>query len=114
MLEVAVAEGVVHDTAGALGILGRRADDVDHRDVLGVTAGNGIGRRQFADAEGGDQGGHTPQPAVAVGGVTGVELVGAADPVDLRVSQDVVEKLQLIVAGNAEDLGHPEFGEPVQ
>lgn len=41
-------------------------------------------------------------------------FVGAAHPPDGRVGHDVVEELQVVVAGNAEDLRDAEFGEPVE
>src|SRR4029077_14680365 len=82
--------------------------------MLGITAGDGVGRRQLADAERRDQGRHPPQPAISVRGVTGVEFIRATDPPHARMGDNVVKEFQLIVAGDPEDLGHPEFSKSIQ
>lgn len=114
MLEVAVAESVVDNETGALGVLRRCTDDVHDGNMLGITAGDGVGRRQLADAERRDQGRHPPQPAISVRGVTGVEFIRATDPPHARMGDNVVKEFQLIVAGDPEDLGHPEFSKSIQ
>ena len=114
MLEVAVAERVMHHPSGALGVLRRRADDVHHGHMLGVTAGDRVGRRQLADPERGHQRRHAAQAAVTVRGITGVEFIGAADPADPGMGKDVIEELQLVIAGHAEYLGNPKLSQPVQ
>ena len=62
--------------------------------VFGVAAGDGHGGGQLPDAESGQQSGDSAQPAVAVGGIARVEFIGATDPADARVSDDVVEELR--------------------
>src|SRR5438270_1804347 len=105
---------MVHRSPGALRVFGRAADDVHDRHVLGVTARDRIGRRKFTYAECRYDGGHSAQSPVPVGRVTGVELVGAAYPPDGGMCDDVVQKCEVVVAGDAEDLGDSEFGEAVQ
>ena len=113
VLEVAVAERMVQRPPGALRILGGAADDVDDGHMLGVAARDRIGRREFTHAECRYHSGHSAQPSVPVGGVAGVELVGVAHPPDGAMGDDVVQKRQVVIAGNAEDLGDAEFGEAV-
>src|SRR5581483_2000388 len=100
--------------AAALRVFGRPADDVHHRYMLGIAARDGVGRRKLADTECRYHSGHSAQSPVTVGGVAGVELVRVAHPPDVRVGDDVVEELQVVVAGNTEDFGDAEFGETVQ
>src|ERR1700758_5758126 len=98
---------------GALGVFGGAADDMHHGHVLGVAARDRIGRREFTYPECRYQSRHSAQPPVSIGGVAGVQLVGAAPPSDGRMVDDVVEEFQVVVAGNAEDLGDAELGEAV-
>ena len=113
-LEVAIAEGMVDDPPGRLGVLRGGADHVDHGDVLGIAAGDGVRRRQLADAERREERRHAAQAPVAIGRVAGVQLVGVADPADAVVRDHVVEQLQVEVSRYAEHLGDAEFGEAVQ
>jgi hypothetical protein len=112
--ELPVPERVVHDPLRDLGAAGRRADHVHDGHEFGVAAGDRVDRAQFADAEGGAERGDPAHPAVAVGGVTGVELVRAAGPLDVLVRDDVVEQAERVVARYAEDAIHAELGQPVE
>jgi len=67
--------------------------------VLGIPAGNGVGCREFPYSECCYQSGHSAQPSVAVGGIAGVQLVGATDPTNGWVGDDVVEEFQVVVTG---------------
>ena len=98
----------------ALRVLRWAADDVHNRHVLGVAACDRVGGREFADPKCGYHSRHSAQAAVSVGGIPGVELIGVADPPQLRVGDDVVEEFQVVVAGYTEYLGHTEFCEAVQ
>ena len=100
--------------AGALRVFRGAADDVHDGHVLGVAARDRVSRREFTDSECRYHSRHSAQPSVPVGGVAGVELVGAAHPANGRVGDDVVEEFQVVVARDAEDLGDAEFGEAVQ
>lgn len=97
--EVAIPQRMVQQITGALGALRRRADHVDHRQVFGVAAGHPVQRAQLADAKGGEQCGRRFAARIAIGCVGGVQLVGAAYPGDLRMREDVIEKLQVVIPG---------------
>ena len=114
VLEVAVAQRMMQRPARALRVLRRAADDVHDRHVLGVAARDRVGRRKLTDTECGYHSRHSAQSTVAVGGVSGVELIGVADPAQARMGDDVIEELQVVVAGHAEHFGDAEFGEAVQ
>jgi hypothetical protein len=51
VLEVPVAERMVQRPPGALGVFGGAADYMQHRHVLGVAAGDRVGRREFTYPE---------------------------------------------------------------
>jgi hypothetical protein len=64
-------------------------------------AGDAAEGRELADAKGRDEAGHRLADAgVAVGRVGRIELVGVADPVELVGRLDVVEELEVEVAGD--------------
>ena len=84
-VELAVAQGVVDHPAQALGGDAGHADQMEHGQMLGVGTGHAADGRQFAHAVGGAQRGLAAHPGVAVGGVGGVEFVGAADPAHVRI-----------------------------
>ena len=114
MLKVTVAEGLMDHPPGTLRVFRRRADDMHYRHVLGIAAGYRVRGRQFANPECRDQSRHSAQPPVAVGGVSGVQLVGVTYPANPWMGDNVVEKLQVEVAGHAEHLGNTQFDEAVQ
>lgn len=89
------------------------ADDADHRQVLAVGPGDGVEHAEPADGERHDAGPDAPGAGVAVGGVPGVELVAAADEVEPRLGDEVVEEREVEVAGDGEDVGDADLDEPV-
>lgn len=97
--KVAIPQRVVQQITGALGALRRRADHVDHRQVFGVTAGHPIQRAQLPHTKGGEQRRRRFAASVTVGGIGGVQPVGAAYPGDLRMSENVIEELQVVIPG---------------
>ena len=114
VLEIAVAQRMMQSPTGALRVFRRPADDVHHRHMLGVTARDRVGRGKLADSECGYHSRHSTQPAVSVGGIAGIELVGVADPPDVGVGDDVIEEFEVVVAGDSEDFGNAEFYQAVE
>lgn len=112
--EVAIAQRMVQQIAGALGTLRRCAHHVDHRQVFGITAGHAVQRAQLPDAEGGEQRRGRFATRIAVGGVGGVQFVGAAYPGDLRMSDDVIEELQVVIPRHAEDVADANLGQTIE
>ena len=80
----------------------RRPHDVHDGGMFRIGTPDGIDGAEFADAEGGDEGAHALDAAVAVGGVAGVELVAVPDPGQPRRG-DVVERAEVVVTGDAVD-----------
>jgi len=78
VLEVAVAERVMHHASGALGVLRRRTDDVHHGYMLGVMPATALAAdnsptRTWSPAPPCRAAGHS------VSGIAGVEFIGAAN-----------------------------------
>lgn len=103
--EVGEADRVVEDPVGAVVVGVRPTDDADDGEVLAVGSGDGVDDAETADSEGDDAGAHATRAGVAVGGVAGVELVAAPDEVEGGLVDEVVEKGQVEVARDGEDVG---------
>ena len=100
--EVAVAHGVVDLGHGGLQLLARRTNNVDDRHVLRVGPRDGVGGGELAHAEGSEECADAAQAGVSIGRISGVELVGVAHPTNLLVGHNVVEELEIEIAGNTE------------
>lgn len=113
-LEVGVAEGVVQHGSAAFGGPCGTDRDVQQRDVLGVAAGHRVDRAELAHPVRRQQRPEAGDPGVPVGRVRGSQFVGGADPGHAGVGEDAVQEREVVVAGDAEDVGDAEVGEPVQ
>lgn len=87
-------------------------NDTNHRQVLTVRAGDRVENAQPTNSESHHARAHAPGPRVAVGGVPGVELVAAADQVQLRLGDQVVQEGQVKVTGHGEDVPGADLDEP--
>lgn len=112
-VKVAVAQGVMEEHAIALRLGRGAADDVDDGDVLRVGAGGAVDGGELTDAKGGEEGAHAIDTGVAVGGVGGVELVDAADPVEAAL-EEVVERDEVVVAGKTVDGAYADLVESLE
>ena len=74
---------------------------MQHRNVLGEATGHAVQRAQFTHAVGGEQCTTALHSRVAIGGIGGIQFVGAAHPTKRAVSNDVVKKLEIVVSGYA-------------
>ena len=83
--EVVRAHRVVHDVIGdgVIGVGTRRHED--HRKAFGVGARHPVERGVRAHVVGGEHGAGPVDPGVALGGVGGIELVAAADLLEVLV-----------------------------
>lgn len=70
----------------------RSPNYANHGKILTVSSGDGVEDAETTDGEGDDAGANTLSTSVAVGGVAGVKLVAAADDVELRLADEVVEE----------------------
>lgn len=87
-------------------------DYANERQVLAVRAGDRVEDAEAADGEGHDARADAAGAGVAVSGVPGVELVAAADVVEARLGDEVVEECQVEVAGDGEHVRHADLDEP--
>lgn len=79
-LEAIGAKGVVHPASAPLRRSARHADEVEDRQVFGVSLRDAVSGPELAHPESGADRGDAADPGIAVCGVSGVQLVGAADP----------------------------------
>ncbi|MNZ82054.1 hypothetical protein D3C78_1007410 [compost metagenome] len=104
MAEFSVAQGVMHEFTLLLRGTARRSDDVQYRHVLRKTAGDAVHRTQFSHAKSGEQRGKTLAACISIGGIGGVEFVGAPYPTDFGVVDNVVKKLQIVITRHAKQV----------
>ena len=99
-----IAEVVVSDQLEVLDAFAGHSDDVEDRNAVRLGAHDAVDRRQFAHPIGGGQDRRAADAGVAVGGVGGIEFVGAGHPLQTADDLDGVVHREGIVAGNPEDL----------
>ena len=104
LTEIGQTDGVVEDSVGAVVVGVGTAHDTDDRKVLAVSAGDGVEDTEPADREGDDASTDATGPRVAVGGVSCVELIAAANIFKPRLSDQMVEKCKIKIPGNGEDV----------
>lgn len=88
------------------------ANYTNQGEVLAVGAGNSVEDAEAADGEGDDACPDAAGPSVTVSGVPGVELVAAADVVEPRLGNEMVEKGKVKIAGDGEDIADADLDEP--
>lgn len=112
MTEIRQSDGVVENPIRAVIVRIGATHDADDRQILAVSAGDGVDDAESADGEGSDAGAYAPGAGVSVRRITGVELVAAADEVELGLGNQVVEKREIEITGHGEDVAHPHLDEP--
>lgn len=80
--------------------------------VLAVRACDRVDNAEATNGEGHDARADAAGAGVAVSGVPGVELVAAADVVEARLGDEVVEECQVEVTGDGEHVRHADLDEP--
>ncbi|CDN42569.1 hypothetical protein BN871_BM_00380 [Paenibacillus sp. P22] len=106
-IEIPIHQGMMHEFMSGLVHRRRSADDVHHRNGFAVRAGDGVAGAELADPEGGEQGGYALQAGESIGGITGVQLVPAADEAQLGMAAKLVQNAEIIIAWNPEYVGYP-------
>ncbi|KAL6344111.1 hypothetical protein AAG906_029779 [Vitis piasezkii] len=99
LLVVHFDDGGVHVVVGV-----GTAHDTDDREVLAVSAGDGIEDTELADCEGDDASTGAMGPRLAVGGVSCAGLIAAANVFKPRLSDQMVEKSKIKIPENGEDI----------
>lgn len=113
MGEIGQPGRVMEDPVGAVVVGIRSTDDADHGEVLAASTGDGVQDAEATHRERDDARAHAFGTSVAVGSVASVELVTAADDVELRLGDEVVEKGQIEVAGDGEDVPNADLHQPM-
>lgn len=103
---------MVEDAIGPVIIGVGPTDYTNDRQVLAAGTGNSVQDAEPAHSESDNTGAHAPGARVAVGGVPGVELVAAADEVEPRLGDQVVQEGQVEVAGDGEDVVDTDLDKP--
>lgn len=97
----------MEDPVGPVVIGVGAANNAYEREVLAVGAGNGIEDAEASDGEGDGASTDSAGPSVTVGGVSGIELVAAADEVEPGLVNEMVEEREVEVTRDGEDVTHP-------
>ena len=90
----------------------RTAHYTNHRQVLTVSSSNGVQNAKPTNREGDHTRSDPFGTSVAIGCVASVELVAAADQVELRLGYQMVQKGQVEVARNREDIPDANLNKP--
>lgn len=110
---VQLAQGVVQqvELAGIVGV--GRAGNQNQGQVLGVSGAGAVEGGDGADTVGDDAGGDAIGTGVALGGHAAVELIGAADFLEVGVRLELVEEDEVVVAGHHEVVTDADLGQPL-
>lgn len=84
-------DGVVQDPVRPVVIGIRPSHDTDHRQVLTVSPCDGVEHAETPNRERHHARAHTPSSRVPISRIAGVQLVAAADQVQLRLGYQVVQ-----------------------
>lgn len=86
--------------------------NANHRQILTVSTSNSVQHAKPTNGESDHTGTHALGPSIAVGGVAGVELVAAADQVQLGLGDQVIQKGQIEIPRNREHIPDSNLDEP--
>ena len=104
---------MVHARAGLAAARRGRAGHNDDGHLFREGADDGVENAQAADAVGHHGPAEALETGVAVGRVTGVQLVAGADPAN-GAGEDFVEEIEDVVAGHAEEVVHARLLQALQ
>lgn len=111
-VELAVSQGVVNQLALVLGGRRRHAGQVEDGHILRIRSADAADRAELPDTVGGAESTDAANARVAVGSVSGIQLVTASDVVDTRVLHDGVMDGKGVIARDSEDVIYPDVLEP--
>lgn len=106
LAEIRFADRVMEDAVRPEVVRVRPTNDADHGEVFAVGTGYGVYDAQTPDGERHGASAHAVGAGVPVRGVARVELVAAADELELRLGDQVVQEDQVEVTGDGEDVAH--------
>ena len=106
-----IAEGVVSNQLLTLDPGGWGSDDMENRNTMSFGAHHAVDGTEFADGVRGGEHSGAAAAGITVGGVGGVELVGADHPLHPAGKLDGVINREGVVAGNSKGAVDAEIGE---
>ncbi len=98
-----IAQVVVGDQPLLLDAFAGHAHQMEHRQPMGFAAHHAIDRRQLTHAVGGGEDGGTADTGVAIGGVGGIQFVGAGHPGEAGHQFRGIVDREGVVARHSED-----------
>jgi hypothetical protein len=112
-IEVTVAKSVVKKHLVALRDGRGASNNVDHGNMLRVRSSNTVDGRELTNTEGGDESSHLGNTGVSIGSVGSVELVNAANPLEVTLRK-IVESDKVVVAGNTVNRSNADLVESLE
>lgn len=86
-------------------------NNTNQRQILGISASDGVYDAQPADGKGDNARSDAVGTSVAIGSVSGVELVAAADVGEAGFGNEVVKESEVEVAGDGEEVADADLNE---
>ena len=111
---IRIAEVVVGDQSQSLDTFAWHTHQVEHRQTVRPTAHHPVEGGQFADPVGGGKCRRSADAGISVGGVGGIEFVGATHPFQTRDIFDGIVNGEGVVARHPEYLVDAQLGDPLK
>ena len=105
---------MVGDQTEALDTFARHSHQMEYRKAVRLAAHHPVEGGQLTDTVGSGEHGRAADAGVSVGGVGGIEFVGATDPFQSRYVFDGVINGEGVVARYPEDLVDSQLGDSVE
>jgi hypothetical protein len=112
LAEVGHPDSMMQNAVGPIVVRIRAPDDTDDGQILSVSPHYRIDDAEPPNCERDDAGPHAPGSRVPIGRVAGVELVAAADEIEARLRQQMVQQGQIEVPRNRENIADANLNEP--
>lgn len=103
---------MVQDPVSAIIVGIGATHNANHRQILTVSTSNGVQHAKPTDSESDHTCTHALGSSIAISGVAGVELVAAADQVEFRLGDQVIQKGQIEIPRNREHIFDSDLDEP--
>ena len=114
VLEIAVAQRVVHQFSPTLRAATWGANNMQNGDIFRIAARQAIHRTEFPDPKGSQQRSGPGDPGITVRRIGSVKLVGTPDPAHMRMVDHMVKKLQIVITRHAKQMPDAAPGNSVE
>src|SRR5262245_2766077 len=109
MVPAPVGHRMVHAKATVDGPEWYRSGDADDGDMLAIRASDTVDGAQWADPVRHGERAEASQPRVAVRRIRGIQLVACAHPFQRAGVVELLQQLEVVIAGNTEQMPNPSF-----